>query len=244
MRKAIMTIGAMNNSKHVCILFLVATIALCYGCQYNQQQVGQTTVFAPKAVSLGSIQTPNTWSMHNPYSAFSISVPNSLEMSNSQDRYSQQLNSLDLQRNNSIVIFQPKSLNKGSIKNADEHYCRVLINYEKANPNELLHSYETAEIDADTRAWLYENVKSNLAYSQQLLSMPSYQWVDIGGTKAIRVVYRRSGNDGNTTACAMYYLYNNDEMAVVMTAYREQEADLWQTDMENVIRTFRWNQNK
>ena len=33
-------------------------------------------------------------------------------------------------------------------------------------------------------------------------------------------------------------------MALVMTAYREQEADLWQSDMENIIRTFKWNQNK
>lgn len=239
-----MTIGAMNKSKLVCFLFLVATIALCYSCQYKQQQVEQTTVYAPKAIPLESIQTPDTWNMHNLYSAFSISVPNTMERSNPQDKYSQQLNSVGLQRNEGIVVFQQKSLNKGSIRNADEHYCRVLINYEKANPNELLHSYETAEIDADTRAWLYENVESNLAYSQQLLSMPSYQWVDINGTKAIRVAYRRSGNEGNTTACAMYYLFNDDEMAMVMTAYREQEADLWQKDMENVIRTFRWNQNK
>ena len=217
---------------------------MCYSCHNNQQQVEQTTQLTPIAVLLGSIQTPNTWSVHNLCSAFSISVPNTMEMSSPNDRYCQQVSSLGLQRNNGIVIFQQKSLNKGSIKNADEHYCRVLINYEKANPNELLHSYETAEINADTRAWLYENVKNNLAYSQQLLSMPSYRWVDIGGTKAIRVAYRRSGNDCNTTACTMYYLYNYDEMAMVMTAYREQEADMWQTDMENVIRTFRWNQNK
>ena len=235
----------MNNIKHnLGTLLSVALISLCASCQYNQQETGQVATSDLEAIELGGIQTPNTWNEYNLYSAFTLSVPNTMEMSNPSDRWSQQLNNMGVQRSNEVVIFQQKSLNKGSIANADEHYCRVLVTYEKAISEELLHSWETDVLDVDTRAWLLENVKSNLVSSQQLLSSPSYEWIDIGGTKAIRVKYRRRGNNGNSTACAMYYLFNYDEMAMVMTAYREQEASQWQCDMENVIRTFHWNHCK
>lgn len=234
-------IGTMTNTKHILdTLMFGVLLSLCISCQYNPQQAKN----APDAIELGSIQTPVTWSAHTLYSAFRLSVPNTMEMSNPRNRWNQQLNNMGVQRSNEVVIFQQKSLNKGSMANADEHYCRILVTHEKATPGDLLHHNETEEFGSDVRAWLLENVKSNLVSSQQLLSSPSYEWVDIGETKAIRVKYRRSGNNGNTTACAMYYLFNYDEMAMVMTAYREQEASLWQCDMENVIRTFRWSHGK
>ena len=237
-----MMTGAMNRSKHFSgTLFTGVLFLLFVSCQDNQQQ---TVSFAPDAISLGSIQIPGTWSTHTLYSAFSLSVPNTMERSSPNDRWSQRMNNMGVQRDNDVVIFQQKTLNKNSVDNADEHYCRVLVNYAKSISDELLHSWETEKLDADTRAWLLEEVKGNLAYSQQLLSSPTYEWVDIGGTNAIRIKYRRSGNNGHTTACAMYYLYNYDEVAFVMTAYSEQEARLWQADMENVIRTFRWNRSK
>lgn len=235
----------MNKNKHLSSTILISIlIPLLVSCQYNQQQSGKAISYAPEAIELGSIQTPDTWSAHTLYSAFSLSIPNTMERSNPSDSYRQQLNNLGAPQTDEVVIFQQKSLNKGTLANADEHYCRVLVNYERATPGDLLRHNETEEITADVRAWLLENVKGNLAYSQQLLSSPSYDWIDIGGTKAIRVKYRRSGNNGNTTACAMYYLFNYDEGAMVMTAYREQESSLWQCDMENVVRTFRWNHCK
>ena len=240
-----MIIGAMSNTKHFLgILLYGVFFSLCSSCQYNPQQAEQVIFSEPEVISLGSIQTPDTWSENALYSAFTLSVPNTMERSNTSDKYRRQLNNLGTPQIDGVVIFQQKSLNKSSLANADEHYCRVIVNYERATPGDLLHFNKTEEIDDDTRKWLFENVKGNIAYSQQLLSLPSYDWIDIGGTKAIRVKYRRSGNDGNTTACAMYYLFNYDEMAMVMTAYREQEASQWQCDMENVIRTFRWNKCK
>ena len=235
----------MNKSRLIVgTLLSCALLTICNGCQYNSQQVERIVSSAPEAILLESIQTPASWTDYTLYSAFTISVPNTMEQSNPKDRYSRQLKDIGALRNDEIVFFQQKTLNKGSMVNADEHYCRVLVKYEKVFSDELLHSWETEVLDADTRAWLLENVNGNLANSQQLLSSPSFEWVDIGGTKAIRVQYKRSGNNGNTTACAMYYLFNYDEMAMVMTAYREQEANLWQCDMENVIRTFCWSKCK
>ena len=226
----------MNNIRHLLgSLLAVVLVTLCVSCQY----------YGPQAIQLGSIPTPATWSEYQLYSAFTLSVPNTMEKSLPNDRYNQMLDSIGLHRNNRIAIFQQKSLNKGTMANADEHYCRVLVNYGKVSPDDdMLHSWETAELEYEARAELFNNVMANLSGSEQLLSAPTYEWVDIGGTKAIRVKYRRSGNNGNTTACAMYYLFNGDEMGIVVTAYREQEARLWQADMENVIRTFRWNRSK
>ena len=196
-----MIIGVMNIIRHKCVVaFGGVAVALCVSCQYNQRQSESSVAYEPNAIELGGLQTPDTWNTHNLYSAFTISVPNTMEMSGTNGQYNQWLNSVGLQRNANVVMFQQKSLNKRPMVNADEHYCRVFVNYERANSGDLLHSYETEVIDADTRAWLLENVENNLAYSQQLLSEPSYQWVDIDGTKAIRVKYSRGGNNGNTTA--------------------------------------------
>ena len=69
---------------------------------------------------------------------------------------------------------------------------------------------------------------------------PTYEWIDISGTKAIEIKYRRKGNQNYTTSCTIYLLFNYDEMVKMVIAYREQERNLWLPDLDNVIKTFKW----
>lgn len=55
--------------------------------------------------------------------------------------------------------------------------------------------------------------------------------------------YSRTGMDG-PVSCAMYLLQNYDEMVKMVVSYRETDADSWQTDLDDVIKTFAWNSPK
>ena len=52
--------------------------------------------------------------------------------------------------------------------------------------------------------------------------------------------YSRKGMEG-PVSCAIYLLQNYDEMVKIVVSYRETDAELWQTDLDDVIKTFAWN---
>ncbi len=72
---------------------------------------------------------------------------------------------------------------------------------------------------------------------------PTYDWVDIGGSKAIRIRYTRTGVKG-TVACTIYIFPNYDEMAKIVTAYRVNDESMWKTAVDNAVSTFKWKQPK
>ena len=69
---------------------------------------------------------------------------------------------------------------------------------------------------------------------------PTYKWIDINGTKAVEIKYRRSGTDNNTTACTLYLLFNDDEAVKMIVSYREKAKALWLPDFDNIVKTFKW----
>ena len=72
---------------------------------------------------------------------------------------------------------------------------------------------------------------------------PTWRWIDINGTKAIEGAYRRNGEKG-PVKCKFYLLSNYDEMVKMIISYRESDSSLWESDLENVIKTFKWNRPK
>lgn len=171
-------------------------------------------------------------------SAFSISVPSTVELRNDYDAYTQRLKDLGYTCNTDVVAFQQKGLSSNS-KEALKHYCRVLIQHNVGNSGDFLNCDETEPIDEEARNVFHDLVISELG-SFKLINEPTYKWIDINGIKAIEIKYRRNGSNGNTTSCTMYLLFNCDEMVKMIVSYREQERDLWLPDMENVIKTFKW----
>lgn len=73
-----------------------------------------------------------------------------------------------------------------------------------------------------------------------LIGEPSYEWIDIGGINALKVEYRRTAINDYTTKCAIYLLFNDYEFVKMLISYREQERDLWLPDLNNVVKTFKW----
>ncbi len=186
-------------------------------------------------------QVPDTWKQYIIKESFTISVPNTVELRSDLDKYTRQLKSSNFWGyNDNLVVFQQKDLSKGANNN---HYCRILLLHIVGNEGDYLHNNEVQSLDPETKSMFKEMVDAEIGpYS--LISEPTYSWIDIDGTKAVEIKYRRSGSDNYTTNCTMYLLFNNSEAVKMIVSYREQEKDLWMPDFANIIRTFRWIESK
>ena len=183
---------------------------------------------------------PDTWQKYTfSNNAFSIYVPNTVELRTEYDEYTVFMHENGYKYNNDVAIFQQKGLSSKPA-NIDEHYCRIMIQYIKGNPGDFLHSNQTEIIDYEWKTILKEMVTSGLGL-YTLLREPVYRWIDINGIKAIETTYRRTGNNNNTTIGKIYLLFNNNECVKITIAYRESEKELWCPDLDNVIETFKWN---
>lgn len=185
--------------------------------------------------------TPDGWTTYwIDNGSFSISIPQSLELRRKDDQYTRRLENKGVAVNTNNVIFQQKGLSNSKAGTEDNHYCRVIISHAKCQPDEVYKSDETEPITGELQAELLEMVSAELAPGQDFVEGPTFKWIDIHGQKAIEIRYTRTGNNGNTTRCAMYLLFNCDEFVKMIVAYREQESDLWASDMNRVIKTFNW----
>lgn len=189
--------------------------------------------------TLSIYNAPDTWIYHKFNSSFSLNVPNILEMRNEDDVYTCQLDSHNIYINNDIIVFQQKELSLGA---NDSLYLRVIIHHFKGDEGEFLNKNEIFEIDLHTKYLLFEIVKEE-AYPFSLVDEPKYKWLDLNGIKILEIRYRRFGNNNHTTQGVIYLLNNNDQMIKMIVAYREQEKESWIYDMEQIIKTFKWEDN-
>lgn len=210
------------------------------GVGYNDV-VENTEREAQIAKLLPPFKTLDDWTQYViNHNAFTISIPNTMELRHEYDQYTKLLQKMGRVCDSDIIVFQQKGLSNTKVDNIDNHYCRIMIRHIKGNADDFLKSNETENINLETKAFLRELVVSELGLTFKLLGEPTYNWIDINGQKAIEIKYRRNGNNDNTTFCTMYLLFNYDEMVKMTISYREQEKDLWLPDMDNVIRTFKW----
>lgn len=193
----------------------------------------------PMVSELGTSE-PHGW---NRYSfgdnSFSICVPNTVELRKDGDAYASLLGAMG--ENQDLcdgVIFQQEGLNAGTDE-AFSHYCRIIIQYFREQAGSFSRSDETYNLDGDVLEMLEMIVDHNLS-GFKLIGEPAYRWVDVGGIKAIEIKYHRTAPGGFSTCVAIYLLSNYYEMVELVISYREQEANIWKTDFDRIIGTFRW----
>ena len=190
---------------------------------------------------LESFTIPKTWTKYvSSNNAFSLYVPNAVELRSEDDAYTKRLDNQGLYDDYDMV-FQQKDLSKMS-NEALKLYCRILIRYRECSPGDVLRSNETEPIDAETGEYFTELAKSQVHPSQKLLGKPSYRWIKENDINAIEITYRRTGDANGTTTThgTIYLLFNYDEMVIIIIAYREQEANIWLPNLDNIIKTFKW----
>lgn len=183
-------------------------------------------------------ETPTNWTEYKIDDSFSISVPNSMELRHDYDDYTRWVsNKLGL-LSSADAVFQQKELATMSSE-AYKTYARVLVQHFSFSPGEVEHHYESPGLTSEDYKNLREMVDDEiLPYTY--IDRPTWKWIDVNGSKIIEGSYRRNGDDG-PVKCKFYLMSNYGEMAKIIVTFREKDSEQWAEDLNNVIRTFRWN---
>lgn len=185
--------------------------------------------------------SPKDWNKYIISNSFSISVPNTVEVRKFDDVYTQMVKNREwdgMKINLNNVVFQQKGLATNQPE-AYNTYCRIMISVDRGNPSDYARSIDYEELDAETIR-SFQSLASQSAGKYEVLGKPNVKWIKIEETYAIKVNYVRKGSEDHRTCVNTYYFFNDDRMAQLTLSYRQSDADKWEDDFENVIRTFKW----
>ncbi|MBD5201181.1 MAG: hypothetical protein HDS85_03935 [Bacteroidales bacterium] len=185
--------------------------------------------------------TPSDWSEYKIADAMTISVPNTMELRKDYDDYTQWMSNNIGVLSSTDAVFQQKNLSEMS-EDAYQTYARVLIQHYSFSPADVEHHYESPGLTSEDYRNLREMVDEEIKPYTYIYT-PTWRWIDINGTKAIEGSYRRNGENG-PVKCKFYLLSNYDEMAKIIITFREADGDIWSSDFQNIICTFKWNSPK
>lgn len=189
----------------------------------------------------------DTWMNYEFSNAFTLSVPNTVELRNKNDLYSQEVKDVKwhgYKINLNNVAFQQKGLAMNSPE-AFETYCRILVNYEKGNAGDFYKATEYEEFGAEGIFYLQKSVKQgNEAAGNKIIGEPGVCWIKIGNIYALEIEYVRSGTEDNPIQVYTYSFFNNDETVTLTLSYWVKDREKWEKDFQNLVRTFAWNKLK
>lgn len=216
------------------LLSALGTVSRTCTQAYRQEKSSQAEI-------VEVFTAPSDWSEFNIDGTIKISVPNSMELRNDYDDYTQWVsNNLGI-LSSADAVFQQKNLSKMSDDSYQTH-ARVLIQHYSFSPADVEHHYESPGLTEEDYHNLREMVDEEIK-PYFYVETPTWRWIDINGTKAIEGIYRRNGENG-PVKCKFYLLSNYDEMVKMIISYRESDSIFWESDLENVIKTFKWNRPK
>lgn len=182
--------------------------------------------------------TPSDWSEYKIVDAMTISVPNTMELRKDYDDYTQWMSNNIGVLSSADAVFQQKNLSEMS-EDAYQTYARVLIQHYSFSPADVEHHYESPGLTSEDYRNLREMVDEEIK-PYTYIDTPTWRWIDINGTKAIEGSYRRNGENG-PVKCKFYLLSNYDEMAKIIITFREKDSQQWESDLNHVIQTFKWD---
>lgn len=224
-------------STPVKVIIVVAVAMLCARL-INIVHSAVNSAQRASAVELGSYVPDGDWNRYELDNAFSIYIPGTMELKAIYEPFVTPMGSNFTAIDNDEAVFL-RGQRFMSANNGHDTYCCVTIFHATGTPGDAESHNQAPDITPDDKEALRPFIDHEVPpYS--LIEQPSYRWVDIAGTKAIEASYSRTSDDG-PVICRLYLLQNYDEIAKVVVAYREKDADLWKADLDKVISTFEWN---
>lgn len=191
-----------------------------------------------EVVKVGNFVTPEDWTNFKIDHAFSISIPNTMELRNDYDEYTTWISDELGILSNDEAVFQQKGLSSVSSE-AYDTYARVIIQHVNSYSDYIEHHNQALEFTEEDYKSLRELADDEIV-PYTYYETPSWRWIDVDGTKAIEVSYKRNGDEG-PVSCKIYLLSNYTELAKIIVSYREKDSSFWESDLLNIIRTFKWN---
>lgn len=185
---------------------------------------------------------PNHWKTMTLYDAFSITVPSTVERQTKNSPYGRELASKGVQLQEDLIIFNQKGL--CDLKpEAKEQYCRIMINFIEGEQGDFLKRDQTKQLDWEYKQLLSEMVTNEISSNSRQIGSFNSEWVRVNNANAILVSYRRTGNNYNASRpvnCKILLFQDDNRLVKMILSYREDEANLWTTDFEQVMRSFEW----
>lgn len=185
----------------------------------------------------------DTWMNYEISNAFTLSVPNTVELRNKNDLYTQEVKNIKwhgYKINLNNVVFQQKGLSINASE-AFDTYCRILVNYEKGNAGDFLKATEYEELGAEDILYLQNQIiQSNEAVGNKIIGKPNICWIKIGNIYALESGCVRSGTEDNHVQVYTYSFSNNNETVTITLSYWVKDRQKWEKDFQNLIRTFAW----
>ena len=214
--------------------YFIRSYTMTISEEWNKYIANELNIEHIKAKNPEQQENWNTFQIAN---AFRISIPSTMELRKDYDQYTQLLRNRFFYVNNNDAVFQQANLSNLS-DDAYQTYSRILISYFKLLPKDVLSHNQSPDINAFINEFrgLVDNERGFCDFVEE----PTYKWIDISGTMVLVAKYSRKGMEG-PVSCAIYLLQNYDEMVKIVVSYRETDAELWQTDLDDVIKTFAWN---
>ena len=198
-------------------------------------------------------RVPDGWTRYYvSYGAFGISVPPTMELRKDKQLVTERISNCALVMNKAQVVFQQKGLSTALPQKQNDHYARVMIDYSISEGDtpylDLWDDWgEITQADKDYyRELVEQNLKNPYGEADfQLVEEPTYRGINLEpnynlGMRALEIAYRRTGYKNTTANVHIYILFNHWECAQITVAYREQEAELWKSELNKVISTFSW----
>ena len=186
------------------------------------------------------IHDQGLWETHVFYDAFSIKVPVTVEKRTECSAHVSFLDSIGMPLRNDAIVFAQKGLDDRDSM-AFGTYCRIMIKYSEGDHGDFLSKDEAVELDMEFNQVLDEMVKNELC-GAHLIGAVDRKWVRINNANSIIVSYRRTGNPNPDLPvnCRILLFQNDNRFVKMILAYREEHADLWANDFEQIIRSFKW----
>ena len=240
--KVLIVVGAVWAALLQCAILIAFFCGIADGnADVAAQESPQGEQSSASAVELGSYVPDGDWNRYELDKAFSIYIPGTMELKAIYKPFVMPMGSNFTAIDNDEAVFL-RGQRFMSANNGHDTYCCVTIFHATGTPGDAESHNQAPDITPDDKEVLRPFIDHEVPpYS--LIEQPSYRWVDIAGTKAIEASYSRTSDDG-PVICRLYLLQNYDEIAKVVVAYREKDADLWKDDLEKVISTFEWNNPK
>lgn len=220
-----------SDNLWIFLLSAIGTVSRTCTQAYRQEKSSHAEI-------VDIFNTPSDWYEYKIDEAMTISVPNSLELRSDYDVYTQWISNNVGLLSSADAVFQQKNLSKMS-DDAYQTYARILIQHYSFSPADVEHHYESPGLTTEDYRNLREMVDEEIK-PYTYVDAPRWRWIDINGIKAIEGSYRRNGENG-PVKCKFYLLSNYDEMMKMIVSYRESDSNLWESDLENVIKTFKWD---
>lgn len=149
------------------------------------------------------------------------------------------------------IVSQQKGLNTLN-KDAFSKYARVVVEYKPdtdeyaqllSNPFIIDRDF-ISDIDAEMKSLIiHEAARSTAAgLPVEITSWDGVQVVAVNGLTSLKATYSRSIKGKPPVSVRSFRIPHNDMILSVTISYRISEANLWESDLDNVIKTFIFSQ--